>query len=50
MPDAPEITFHNTVEEVREAWRSLVLTGGYALYVDADGGLHALRLGVMGIQ
>ena len=50
MPDTSEITFHTTVEEVRAAWSSLVQTGGYALYVTADGELHALRLGALGIQ
>ncbi|SIS19725.1 hypothetical protein [Microbacterium sp. RURRCA19A] len=48
MADAPEITFHTTDAEVRAAWRSLCQNGGYSLYVDSDGALHALRLGVPG--
>ncbi|WP_396646212.1 hypothetical protein [Microbacterium sp.] len=46
MPDPSEITFHTTPAEIRAAWRSLVLGSGYGLYVDEDGNLHALRLGV----
>jgi len=48
MPDGLDITFHTTAAEVRAAWRSLCQNGGYALYVTADGELHALRLGVGG--
>lgn len=46
MPDTPEIIYHDTAGDVRAAWSSLVLGGGYSLYVDASGQLHALRLGV----
>lgn len=46
MPEELEITYYNTAGSVAEAWRQLCLNGGYTLYVDADGHLHALRLGV----
>ena len=43
------ITYHDTQEDVRAAWRSLCRDGGYTLYVDAAGALHALRIGAAGI-
>jgi hypothetical protein len=44
------ITFHTTDADVRAAWRSLCQNGGYSLYVDTDGNLQALRLGVAGTE
>jgi hypothetical protein len=49
MPEPIEITYHDTQEDVRAAWRSLCLDGGYTLYVNAAGNLHALRIGAGGI-
>ncbi|MDU0327220.1 hypothetical protein RWH43_10685 [Microbacterium sp. KSW2-21] len=49
MADAPpplNITYHDTAASVRASWSSLCLNGGYNLYVDASGNLHAHRLGV----
>lgn len=45
----PQINYYNTQEEVRAAWRRLVLNDGYHLYADGDGGLHALRIGAGGV-
>lgn len=46
MPEAPQIVLHNTLSDVRATWASLVNSGGYALYVDANGVLHGLSLSV----
>lgn len=48
MPESTPITFHTTYAEVRAAWHSLCTNGGYSLYADADGNLHALRIGYPG--
>lgn len=38
------ITYHDTPADVQAAWASLC-NGGYSLYVDGSGNLHALRVG-----
>ncbi|WP_156458822.1 hypothetical protein [Microbacterium sp. Leaf179] len=45
-PDAPEIVLHNALSDVRATWASLASSGGYALYVDANGVLHGLSIAV----
>lgn len=42
----PEIVYHDTLEDVRAAWASLEANGGYTLFIDAAGVMHALALGV----
>lgn len=44
MPETPEITYHDTDADIRAIWKSLCNNGGYRLYVDSSGNLHATRL------
>lgn len=41
LPDS--ITVHESPGDVSAMWNSLVTNGGYTVYMDANGGLHALK-------